>query len=255
VSARNVQLGLGLIGIGREWGHANAVVPPESEAMRLLERAVELGVQWLDTAPSYGASEERLGKFLRRLSDTERGRITVATKFGEEWDAARGQPFVDHTFDGLRRSLDRSLDLLGRVDVLQLHKTNPAVLRSEDLGRAWEYALAAGVRVVGASVSDLESAEVAIADRRYGVVQLPFNAGNRTFERMLGRAEGLRVIANRPFGMGALLYGDAPLDKQQAFEFMMARLKAGDVILTGTKSPEHLADNVAAFAAAQGAAR
>ena len=219
----------------------------------MLERAFELGVRWFDTAPSYGSSEERLGGFLRDLTAAERSRLTIATKFGEQWDTARGEPFVDHSYGGLRRSLDRSMGLLGRVDLLQLHKTNPQVLRSDDLTRAWEYACAAGVREIGASVADPESAEIAIADPRYRVVQLPFNAGNRTFEDVVRRAGGVRVLVNRPFGMGALLYGDAPVDKRAAFGFVIERLKDGDVVLTGTKSAEHLAENVAAFAEAQAA--
>lgn len=251
MSLNGIELGLGLIGIGRAWGHVNAVVPPEPQAMRLLERAIEVGVRWFDTAPSYAISEERLGSFLRSLPSAEFAQVTIATKFGEQWDAERGEPMVDHSFDGLRRSLDRSLELLGRVDVLQLHKTNPAVLRSRDLDRAWEYASSTGVRLIGPSVSDLESAEIAIADRRYGVVQLPFNLGKRTFADVIARARNVRVLANRPFGMGALLYGEAALSRQQAFEFVLGHLKPGDIVLMGTKSPEHLAESAAAFTAAR----
>jgi len=47
---------------------------------------------------------------------------------GEHWDASRGEPYADHSFDALRRSLDASVARLGRIDILQLHKTSPAVL-------------------------------------------------------------------------------------------------------------------------------
>jgi aryl-alcohol dehydrogenase-like predicted oxidoreductase len=243
VIAPAVEAGLGLIGIGRPWGYANPVVPPESEAFRLLDTALELGVYYLDTAPSYGASEERLGRWLRALPLPDRGRLTIATKFGEHWDAEHDQPYADHSFDALRRSFDRSLALLGRVDVLQLHKTTPDVLRSDDLSRAWEYALSAGVREIGPSVSDVASAEIALKDARYRVMQLPFNRDRREFGSILDRAAHLRVVVNRPFAMGAMLYGDAPADKREAFAFVRAHLRAG-VVLTGTKSPEHLVENV-----------
>ena len=63
-----VQLGLGLIGIGKRWGHAGGEVPSEKDALSLLEFAVELGIRYLDSAPSYGVCEERLGKFLASLA-------------------------------------------------------------------------------------------------------------------------------------------------------------------------------------------
>jgi aryl-alcohol dehydrogenase-like predicted oxidoreductase len=245
-----VELGLGLIGIGRPWGHTNPVVPPESEAFRLLDTALELGVYYLDTAASYGLSEERLGRWLRVLPRADRDRLTIATKFGEHWDAEHDQPYVDHSFDALRRSFDRSIELLGRVDVLQLHKTTPEVLRTDDLSRAWEYALSGGVREIGPSVSDVASAEIALSDPRYRVMQLPFNRNKRDFEPVLERAAHLRVLVNRPFAMGAMLYEEAPVDKREAFAFVIAHVRSG-VVLTGTKSPEHLAENVAAWAGAQ----
>lgn len=118
---RNVEFGLGLIGIGKPWGFANPEVPDERQALTLLERALALGVR--DTSPSYGVSEERLGRFLAALSSEERSQVRVATKFGEHWDTVKAEPFVNHSLDALKRSLDGSIERLGRIDLLQLHKT------------------------------------------------------------------------------------------------------------------------------------
>src|SRR5664279_3929702 len=71
-AARRVEFALGTIGIGKPWGFANPEVPGEREALSLLERAYALGVRYYDTAPSYGVSEERLGRFLRALTPAER---------------------------------------------------------------------------------------------------------------------------------------------------------------------------------------
>src|SRR3974390_3351053 len=139
-----VELGVGLIRIGREWGHVRQDVPSEREAIQFLEHAFAAGIRFYDTAPSYGSSEERTGEFVRSLNPEDRGRITVATKFGEHWNPARQEPYVDHSFDALKRSLDQSLERLGRIDVLQLHKTTRAVLASGDLARAWDYARSVG---------------------------------------------------------------------------------------------------------------
>jgi aryl-alcohol dehydrogenase-like predicted oxidoreductase len=166
VTARSVQLGLGLIGIGKPWGVAPRPVPFENEAIALLEFAFELGVRYFDTAPSYGdgVSEQRLGRFLKSLAPADRERVTAATKFGEHWNAASGEPYADHSFDALARSLELSMARLGRIDVLQLHKTTPQALLSGSVSRAWDFAASLGIRQFGASVSDPESARLAIAD-------------------------------------------------------------------------------------------
>ena len=246
-----IQLGLGLIGIGKPWGHVPRAVPSDSEAQALLTGAVELGIPYFDTAPSYGdgVSEARLGRFLRSLTREERDRLTIATKMGEHWDAARGEPFADHSLDALRRSLDASLARLGRIDILQLHKTTPAALASDEVAKAWEHARSLGIGRVGPSVSDLESARVALEDDRYTVMQLPFSQANTKFADTIdrARAKGVWLAVNRPFAMGAMVHAGA--DKTAAFRFILDRAFTG-VILTGTVSLEHLKDNVGAFARA-----
>lgn len=238
------QLGLGLIGIGRRWGYVPGEVPSESEAVSLLEYARELGIRYFDTAPSYGASEERLGSFLKSLTNSERRELTVATKFGEHWDAARDEPYVDHSFDALRGSLDLSLARLGSIDVLQLHKTAPEVLRSDDLARAWDYAASLGIPLLGASVSDAESAATTVACERYSLIQLPFNWSNRSFSGAIdaAAARNMLVVANRPFAMGKMLYESEAIDRKQAFAFILRHDFRG-VILSGTKNRQHLREN------------
>jgi len=248
VSQSSVQLGLGLIGIGKPWGHVPRPVPSETEVQALLEFAVALGIRYFDTAPSYGdgVSEARLGRFLKSLPADERARLTIATKMGEHWDAAGGAPYADHSFDALRRSLDASLARLGRIDILQLHKTSPAVLVSDDLARGWEYARSLGIARLGPSVSDLESARMALEDPRYSVMQLPFNQSNAVFGPVIesARSSGMWIAVNRPFAMGAMVEGGA--DKRTAFRFIVERGFRG-AILTGTTSPAHLRENWEAF--------
>lgn len=245
-------LGLGTIGIGRSWGYRNPVVPSEAESLEVLEQAFEAGYHFFDTAPSYGWSEERLGRFLRSLPASSRAELTIATKFGELWDFDRGEPFVDHSFEGLRRSLDLSLERLGTVDVVQLHKTNPQALRSDEVHRAWEYARSLGVTRAGASVSDAESAALAVADPHCTVIQAPFNRSNTAFGDILQQASAsdMTVVTNRPFAMGHLLYGENPVAERDAFAFILAQGFRG-VILTGSKNRGHLTANMEAFRAAR----
>jgi aryl-alcohol dehydrogenase-like predicted oxidoreductase len=252
VPEQQVEFALGTIGIGKPWGFANAVVPSEHQAMELLERAFTLGIRYFDTAPSYGIGEERLGRFLRGLTAKDRGELRIATKFGEHWNADRREPFVDHSYGALARSLDGSLERLGRIDFLQLHKTTPEALRSRDVARSWQYAATCGVPTIGASVSDLQSADIALADETFQILQFPYNALQTTFDDVLRRAaaRGMRVAVNRPFGMGRMLYENRELSKSDAFRFIL-RERFDGAILSGTKSAVHLEENYQAFRQAQ----
>jgi aryl-alcohol dehydrogenase-like predicted oxidoreductase len=247
-----VELGLGIIGLGKPWGHISGEVPSEREAIELLEFAFETGIRYFDSAPSYGVAEERLGRFLKSLDPQQREQLRIATKFGEHWDAESAQPFVDHSYDALRRSLDVSLQRLGRIDILQLHKTTPEVLRSVDLARAWDYAAQLKIPVLGASVSDLESASLVIREPRYTCLQVPLNRANTKFSDAVeeAAARGMWIATNRPFAMGAMLYGENPITHEEAFGFVLKH-KFNGVILTGTKSKQHLAENWRAFLLSQ----
>jgi aryl-alcohol dehydrogenase-like predicted oxidoreductase len=245
---RRLTLGLGLIGIGKPWGHTNDSVPDEASVRQLLETAFSLGIRYFDTAPSYGVSEQRFSSFLCSLTPTQRASLTIATKFGEHWDAAGQQPFVDHSYDALFRSLDESLQRLGKIDILQLHKTTAAALRSSDLQRAFRHAQSLGIRNLGASVSDLESTAVALDLQSLSVLQLPLNPSSRQFHEVVRQATdaGILVVTNRPFAMGSLLYAEQPITKHAAFNFLNRSAFDG-VVLTGTKSAEHLHENWTAF--------
>ncbi|MGD0655782.1 MAG: aldo/keto reductase [Thermoguttaceae bacterium] len=250
----DIKLGLGLIGIGRQWGHAAIQVPEETDVLEFLKGAYELGIDFFDTAASYGSSEERLGKFLRTLNPGQRERISVSTKFGDHWDGRAGNSYVDHSFDALVASLDRSLSRLGKIDVLQLHKTTPQALKSDDLKRALDYARGKGVTRFGASVSDLESGRMVCESDVFSIIQCPYNAENAKFGEIIDLAEEKHklVLTNRPFGMGKMLYNENQevLDKKtrqiEAYKFIL-RKKFHGFILSGTKSLEHLRENIEAF--------
>ncbi len=124
-SLGNSDLKLSIIGLGTvKLGRAEQVkypapfaIPGDREAMALLETALELGINTLDTAPAYGNAEERLGKLLAGRRD----RWNVITKAGEEFEGGRSR--FDFSPAGIRSSLERSLVRLGtdRVEVLLIH--------------------------------------------------------------------------------------------------------------------------------------
>lgn len=244
------QLGLGLTGIGRIWGHEQKPVPSESEARALLEKAFDLGIQVFDTAPAYGLSEQRLGRFLKSLSREQRENLFIATKFGEHWNDD-GTTRVDHSYDALMRSLDQSVELLGDIDLLQVHKASVPVLQGEDLRWALEASRAMDIPQFGASVSDLEAGRLAIS-QGFDWLQLPLNIENRLFEPLAAEAEatGVKLMSNRPFANGAGLAqraGEAREEwMQAAFGFARAANPHG-IVLTGTSSVVNLVANHALF--------
>jgi aryl-alcohol dehydrogenase-like predicted oxidoreductase len=252
--AGHVELGCGLIAIGRPWG-TTPEVPSKTDALLFLDEAFDAGVRYFDTAPSYGLSEERLGEFLSSISDKDREEIFVSTKCGESWDSVTGAGLVDHSKEALITSIERSLGLLGNIALLQIHKANLDVLRDEAVNDAIEFARRQGIAHIGASASDVETADAIITDPRFDYLQVPYNAASPQFQEPIerSRANGMRVLTNRPFQMGALSAeqtGDRRQAAVDAFKYILEADFDG-VILTGTSNPEHLAQNLAAFREAQ----
>jgi aryl-alcohol dehydrogenase-like predicted oxidoreductase len=135
-----------------------------------------------------------------------------------------------------------------------LHKTTPQALKSDDLKRALDYARGKGVTRFGASVSDLESGRMVCESDVFSIIQCPYNAENAKFGEIIDLAEEKHklVLTNRPFGMGKMLYNENQevLDKKtrqiEAYKFIL-RKKFHGFILSGTKSLEHLRENIEAF--------
>ena len=251
-----VQLGSGLIGIGRKWGYVDSPVPDERAAFDFLSYAAELGITHFDTAASYGSSEARLGAFLTALPAAKRNQLIIATKFGDHWDSQKQAAYVDHSYSALKKSLERSLAVLGNIDLLYLHKAHLQALHSPDVEKSFAYAKALGVKHFGASVSDIEAAEFVLNSDFYSVVQLPYNQENTLFSDVIDKAtrKDKIVVINRPFNMGELLYGRNPKsgghERVEAFQFIL-RKRFNGFILTGTKSIEHLQENYADFVVAK----
>jgi aryl-alcohol dehydrogenase-like predicted oxidoreductase len=258
----DIQFGLGLVTLGRRWGFRERRLPTAGEAIGFLEAAVALGVRLFDTAPSYGAAGEALlGEFLREHlpgTTVDRASLTVATKCGEHWDEARDEPYVDQSFDALRRSIDRSLERLGRVDVLQLHKATVEAIQSDGVAQAWDYARSCGIPVVGASVKDPEALRAALEDTRIGVIQFPYNRSATGLEEAFAAAasRGKALYVNRPLGMGRLMYDESGATlglnaAREAYRFVLRHPFRG-AVLTGTLSTEHLKQNLESFRSARG---
>ena len=114
-------IGFGAFKIGRNRGikyPAAYPLPTDAEADRLLNAALDAGVTLVDTAPAYGQSEERIGRFLSH----RREEFTLCTKVGERWGMSpAGEPVSRYAFDraSVYQSVVQSLRTL-RTDVLDV---------------------------------------------------------------------------------------------------------------------------------------
>jgi aryl-alcohol dehydrogenase-like predicted oxidoreductase len=163
-----VGLGTNNFGFGME---AEAVGP-------VVDRAIEAGITFFDTADSYGASEERLGLALKGRRD----RVLIATKFGSQMGEGKGGASAAY----VRSAAERSLRKLGtdRIDLYQLHRPDPNTPIAETLGALGELVAEGKVREIGCSnftAAMLEEAEQAVAEGapKFVSVQNHYNLLNR----------------------------------------------------------------------------
>jgi aryl-alcohol dehydrogenase-like predicted oxidoreductase len=245
-----IELGLGLLSIGRQWGVASVPPPSPDEAIALTETAYRAGICFFDTAPAYGHSESILSQAIAGFR-VDPAQMTIATKMGEYWDFGTSTACTNHSFDEMVLGLENSTRLLGRIDILQLHKADVTNITSKAVFRALDRAEALGIRQFGVSVKDVESARLACLSGRYAYVQFPYSIGHTALKEIFSllHDSNVQVIINRPFAMGHLTAQGVPFNLSDLFVFILECEFTG-IVLTGTSSQQHLLDNIAAFRSA-----
>jgi aryl-alcohol dehydrogenase-like predicted oxidoreductase len=226
------------------------------EAIRVLRRAVELGVTFIDTADSYGpfVAEELIREALHPYADD----LVIATKAGltrwgpGEWHAL-GRP------EYLRQQVQLSLRHLGveRIDLFQLHRIDPKVPLAEQVGVLAELQQEGTIGHIGLSEVTVEELQEAQRTATIVSVQNLYNLAKRTAEPLLEHAEanGIAFIPWFPLATGKLAGSGGALDdiaaeigaapSQLALAWLLARSPVM-LPIPGTSSVEHLEDNVAA---------
>ncbi|HEX5044327.1 MAG TPA: aldo/keto reductase [Candidatus Polarisedimenticolaceae bacterium] len=180
----------------------------EAEAERLLLGALDLGVNLVDTAPSYGISEERIGRIL----GSRRKDVVLSTKGGY---GVAGVP--DWTGEVISAGIEQALRRL-RTDVLDLfhlHSCPLEVLRREDILEALERAVAAGKIRAAAYSGENEALSFAIDSGRFAVVQTSVNfCDQRGLEGLVpeAAARGIGVLGKRALA-SAVWRDDRPGDE------------------------------------------
>jgi len=228
------------------------------EAIAVLRRAVELGVNFIDTADSYGpyVSEELIREALHPYSSD----LVVATKGGllrtgpGEWHPL-GKPAY------LRQQVETSLRRLGleRIDLYQLHRIDPDFPLADQVGELRKLQEEGKIRHIGLSEVDVAQIEEARAVAEIVSVQNLYNLADRHHEAVLDHAteQGIAFIPWFPIATGQLARPGGVLDQaskehgatpaQLALAWLLRR---SPVVLPipGTSSVAHLEENVAAGA-------
>jgi aryl-alcohol dehydrogenase-like predicted oxidoreductase len=197
-----------LLGFGA--GHIGDPALPEEEVGRLLHGALDLGVTLIDTARSYGLSEERIGRHLCDRGSGRRGDFILSTKVGY------GVPGVpDWTGPVITAGVDAALGRMrtDHIDIVHLHSCPLEVLQQGDVVAALHQAVAAGKIRVAAYSGDNAPLDWAIASGAFGSVELSVNLlDQRGIERALpvARERGLGVIAKRPAANAPWRFAERP---------------------------------------------
>jgi pyridoxine 4-dehydrogenase len=248
------RLGFGAMRVTGEgvWG------PPADrrEALAVLRRTVELGIDLIDTADSYGpnVSEELIAEALRPYPPG----LVIATKAGFE-RTGPGQWTVNGRPKHLRRACEGSLRRLGveTIDLYQLHRIDPEVPPEDQLGTLADLRAEGKIRHVGLSEVTVEQIRAAREIVPVATVQNRYNLEDRAWEEVLEHceAEGIGFIPWYPLAVGKLAEeGGALADAagrlgatpaQVALAWLLARSPVM-LPIPGTSKVRHLEENVAA---------
>ncbi len=200
-------VGLGTMGMAGVAGMGDMYGPvDEAEAIATIHRALDIGVNFFDTAEVYGpyTNERLLGRGLKGRRD----RAIVATKFGFriEGDKMVG---VDGRPGNVRRAIDGSLERLGvdYIDLWYQHRLDRSVPIEDTVGAMAEQVRAGKVRYLGLSEVSATTLERAHAVHPLSVLQSEYSLWERGIEgEVIGtcRALGIGIVPYSPLGRGFL---------------------------------------------------
>jgi pyridoxine 4-dehydrogenase len=226
------------------------------EAVRVLRRAVDLGVNFLDTADAYGpvVAEPLIKKALHPYPAD----LVIATKVGHTrqgpnlW-APVGRP------EYLRQQTEMALRLLGleQIPLMQLHRIDPKVPLADQVGELAKLQEEGKIRFIGLSEVTVDQLRAAAEIAPIATVQNLYNLANRSAEELLdySAANGIGFIPWFPLATGELAKPGSPLAElaaergatpsQLALAWLLRRSPVM-LPIPGTASVAHLEDNVAA---------
>ena len=238
-------LGLGTVKFGRNQQvkyPSGFTIPDDDEVQALLTMTRELGINFIDTAPAYGNSEERLGQLL-----PDRNEWVIMTKVGEAFE--NGQSSFDFSAATARLSVERSLKRLKRdyIDIVLVHSdgNDMHIIKNEgaltELDKLKQQGL---VRAYGMSTKTVEGGTWIVEN--CDVVMATLNLSEQLDLPVIERANELNkgVIIKKGLQSGHADKSAGGAGVEQAFQYVLSTPGVTSMIV-GTINPSHLKDNVA----------
>ncbi|KJY33049.1 aldo/keto reductase [Streptomyces sp. NRRL S-495] len=195
-------MGLGCMGMSEFYGASD-----QAESVATIERALDLGVTFLDTADMYGpyTNEQLVGRAVARRRDE----VFLATKFGVVRGEDPRERRIDSTPEHARRACEASLKRLGvdRIDLFYLHRRNPDVPIEETVGAMAELVTEGKVGYLGLSEVSAETLRRACTTAPIAALQSEYSLFTRGLERHIlpvVREFALALVPYAPLGRGLL---------------------------------------------------
>lgn len=200
-------IGLGLMGMSQSYGNPDE--RDERESIATIQRAIDLGCTFFDTAEVYGpyTNEDLLGRALKELN-VNRGRVIIATKFGYEPENGL-MSVVNSRPNHIRAAVEGSLRRLhtDHIDLLYQHRVDPAVPIEDVVGTMADFIREGKVRYLGLSEAGEKTIRRAHAEHPISALQSEYSLWERNLEPELIpllRELGIGLVPFAPLGRGFL---------------------------------------------------
>jgi aryl-alcohol dehydrogenase-like predicted oxidoreductase len=195
-------LGLGCMGMSHQYGKAE-----EKDSLAVLNRALELGVNFFDSSDSYGPfiNEELISNVLK----TKRDQVVIATKFGQQF-LPDGTRKINGNPEYVKQACDASLKRLGieTIDLYYQHRVDKSVPVEETWGAMKELVTAGKVKKLGISEASAETIRKAHSVHPVTALQTEYSLWSRDIEKNNVLATinelGIGLVAYSPLGRGFL---------------------------------------------------
>lgn len=211
-------LGLGCMGMSFAYGHGN-----DAESIKVLHHALELGINFWDTAEVYGphANEELIGRALKGKS---RQNVILATKFGFTWDENNKINGLDSSPENIHRALEGSLKRLGTdyIDLYYQHRLDTNIPIEDTMGVLADLVTAGKIRYIGLSEVGPGTIRRAHAIHPLTALQSEYSLWDRGVEEKILptlRELGIGFVPFSPIGRGFLTGKIQSVDQLDATDF------------------------------------
>lgn len=210
-------------------------LPDEPTVERLLNTVLDLGINYIDTAPAYGLSEERIGKFLSR----RRSEFVLSTKVGETFED--GESVYEFSGKAVRHSVERSLSRLKTdvLDIVFVHSdgNDRWILTETDCVSALlELKDAGKIRAVGFSGKTVAGAEQSLDWADVLMVEYHRDDDRHADVMSVAMERGVAVVVKKGLASGTL-------QPAEAIRFVLRNPAVGSLVIGGL-NPENIRRNL-----------